>query len=93
MPAAVIEPWYEITNRGWGAVLAAAVERNPGGEPIVHHEIRVRFEAFYTRVQELAQGLLLRHRGARPGALRRRMLRATTIRAMPTPRRSGAVDR
>ncbi len=55
----MIEPWYEVTNRSWGAALAAAVERNPGGELIVHHEISVTFEAFYARVQELAHGLFL----------------------------------
>jgi fatty-acyl-CoA synthase len=54
----VIEPWYEATNRTWGAVLAATVERNPGRELIVHHDTRVTFETFYEQVQEFARGLL-----------------------------------
>ena len=54
----MIERWYEATNRTWGAVLAATVERDPGRELIVHHDTRVTFETFYEQVQEFARGLL-----------------------------------
>jgi fatty-acyl-CoA synthase len=54
----MIEPWYERTNKTWGAALLETVEKYPDNELIVYKDQRVSYAQFYFSVQSLAAGLL-----------------------------------
>jgi fatty-acyl-CoA synthase len=54
----MVKPWYELTNKTWGSVLAQTVEKHPGVELIVHGSRRVTFQEFYPLTQRFARGLL-----------------------------------
>lgn len=61
----MLERWYELTNKTWGAVLHETARRHPGLEFVVYGGQRVPYQAFHLEVQRFARGLL--DLGVRPG--------------------------
>jgi fatty-acyl-CoA synthase len=57
-PSAMIEDWYESTNRTWGAALADSATRHPERELIIYGDQRVTYRQLHERVQAFARGLL-----------------------------------